>query len=179
LDVIHFIYFRCRLYNMYNLHYVPTTLGVQSWREIISGGTQTKKVEYHWSTGLNRNSLTTSQSSFRDSLEPAWNLTMKIDLLFFFFRHHKISTIANQYRTYVKHEYLLGVYFSKIVAKWNWRKIFHTKIYLTLMCCEQTVACISLPVTLSTPWAKNFYETLPGVPTYSLNSPFTRLTSDA
>jgi hypothetical protein len=33
---------------MYNLHYVPTTLGVQSWREIISGGTRTKKVEYHW-----------------------------------------------------------------------------------------------------------------------------------
>jgi hypothetical protein len=24
--------------------------GVQSWREIISGGTRTKKVEYHWST---------------------------------------------------------------------------------------------------------------------------------
>jgi hypothetical protein len=34
---------------MYNLHYVPTTLGVQSWREIISGGTWTKTVEYHWS----------------------------------------------------------------------------------------------------------------------------------
>jgi hypothetical protein len=32
---------------MYNLHYVPTTLGVQSRREIISGGTRTKKVEYH------------------------------------------------------------------------------------------------------------------------------------
>jgi hypothetical protein len=29
---------------MYNLHYVPTTLGV---REIISGGTRTRKVEYH------------------------------------------------------------------------------------------------------------------------------------
>jgi hypothetical protein len=29
------------------LHYVPTTLGVQSWGEIISGGTRTKKVEYH------------------------------------------------------------------------------------------------------------------------------------
>jgi hypothetical protein len=35
-----------RSYTMYNLHYVPTTLGVQSWREIISGGTRTKKVEY-------------------------------------------------------------------------------------------------------------------------------------
>jgi hypothetical protein len=34
---------------MYNLHYVPTTLGVQSWREIISGGTGTKKVEYRCS----------------------------------------------------------------------------------------------------------------------------------
>jgi hypothetical protein len=31
---------------MYNLNYTPTTLGVQSWREIISGGTRTKKVEY-------------------------------------------------------------------------------------------------------------------------------------
>jgi hypothetical protein len=40
---------RCRLYNMYKLHYVPTTLGVQSWSEIISGGTRTKKVEYHCS----------------------------------------------------------------------------------------------------------------------------------
>jgi hypothetical protein len=37
-DVIYFIYFRCRLHNMYNLHYVPTTLGIKSWREIISGG---------------------------------------------------------------------------------------------------------------------------------------------
>jgi hypothetical protein len=35
---------------MYNLHYVPTTLGVQSWREIISGGTRTKRLN---TTGLN------------------------------------------------------------------------------------------------------------------------------
>jgi hypothetical protein len=35
---------------MYNLHDVPTTLVVQSWIEIISGGTRTKKVEYHWSS---------------------------------------------------------------------------------------------------------------------------------
>jgi hypothetical protein len=34
---------------MYNLNYAPTTLGVQSWREIICGGTRTKKVEYRWS----------------------------------------------------------------------------------------------------------------------------------
>jgi hypothetical protein len=32
---------------MYNLNYTPTTLGVQSLREIISGGTGTEKVEYH------------------------------------------------------------------------------------------------------------------------------------
>jgi hypothetical protein len=32
---------------MYNLNYAPTILGVQSWREIISGGTRTKSVEYH------------------------------------------------------------------------------------------------------------------------------------
>jgi hypothetical protein len=32
---------------MYNLNYTPTTLGVHSWREIISGGTLPKKVEYH------------------------------------------------------------------------------------------------------------------------------------
>jgi hypothetical protein len=35
---------------MYNLKYTPTTLGVQSWREIISGGTLTKRVEYHCSS---------------------------------------------------------------------------------------------------------------------------------
>jgi hypothetical protein len=34
---------------MYNLNYAPTTLGVQSWREIISGSMRTKKVEYHCS----------------------------------------------------------------------------------------------------------------------------------
>jgi hypothetical protein len=32
---------------VYNLNYAPTTLGVQSWREITCGGTWTKKVEYH------------------------------------------------------------------------------------------------------------------------------------
>jgi hypothetical protein len=36
---------------MYNFNYTPTTLGVQSWREIISGGTRTKKVEYCCSRG--------------------------------------------------------------------------------------------------------------------------------
>jgi hypothetical protein len=30
LDVIHLIYFICRLYTMYNLNYAPTALGVQS-----------------------------------------------------------------------------------------------------------------------------------------------------
>jgi hypothetical protein len=34
---------------MYKLNYAPTTLGVQNWREIKSGGTPTKKVEYRWS----------------------------------------------------------------------------------------------------------------------------------
>jgi hypothetical protein len=33
---------------MYNLNYAPTPLRVQSRREIKSGGTRTKKVEYHW-----------------------------------------------------------------------------------------------------------------------------------
>jgi hypothetical protein len=32
---------------MYNLNYTPTTLEVRSWREIISGGMRTKRVEYH------------------------------------------------------------------------------------------------------------------------------------
>jgi hypothetical protein len=36
---------------MYNLNYAPT-LGVQSRREIISGGTRTKKVECHCFKGL-------------------------------------------------------------------------------------------------------------------------------
>jgi hypothetical protein len=35
---------------MYNLNYAPTALGVQSWTEILSGGTRTKKGEYHWSS---------------------------------------------------------------------------------------------------------------------------------
>jgi hypothetical protein len=43
LDVIYFIYFRCKSYIVYNLNYIPTTLGVQSSTEIVSGGTQTKK----------------------------------------------------------------------------------------------------------------------------------------
>jgi hypothetical protein len=30
-------------------NYTPTTLGVQSWREIISGGTEQKNAEYPWS----------------------------------------------------------------------------------------------------------------------------------
>jgi hypothetical protein len=35
---------------MYNLNYTPTILGVQIWRDIISGGTRTNKVDYHWSS---------------------------------------------------------------------------------------------------------------------------------
>jgi hypothetical protein len=31
---------------VYNLKYTPTTLGVQSWREITFGGTRTKRVVY-------------------------------------------------------------------------------------------------------------------------------------
>ena len=31
---------------MYNLNYAPSTLGVQSWRENICGGTRTQRVEY-------------------------------------------------------------------------------------------------------------------------------------
>jgi hypothetical protein len=36
---------------MCNLNYAPTTLGLRSRREIISGATRTKKVEYHMSRG--------------------------------------------------------------------------------------------------------------------------------
>jgi hypothetical protein len=36
---------------MYNLYHAPTTLGVQSWKDNISGGRRTNKVEYHWSRG--------------------------------------------------------------------------------------------------------------------------------
>jgi hypothetical protein len=35
---------------MYNLNYTPKTLGVKSRREMISGGTRTKDVEYHFSS---------------------------------------------------------------------------------------------------------------------------------
>jgi hypothetical protein len=37
-----------QLWTMHNLNYTPTNLGISSLREIISGGTQTKKFEYHW-----------------------------------------------------------------------------------------------------------------------------------
>jgi hypothetical protein len=37
---------------MHYLKYTPLNLGVQSRRVIISGGTRTKKVEYHWCTEL-------------------------------------------------------------------------------------------------------------------------------
>jgi hypothetical protein len=36
---------------VYNLNYTPTALGVQSRREITSGGTRTKRVEDHRSGG--------------------------------------------------------------------------------------------------------------------------------
>jgi hypothetical protein len=48
---------------MYNLNYTPTNLGVQSWREIISGGMRTKKVEYHCSSPPLFHSNTTAVSS--------------------------------------------------------------------------------------------------------------------
>jgi hypothetical protein len=57
---------------MYNLHYVPTTLGVQSWREIISGGTRTKKVEYHWDRPCFRPTWNT------DSLHGFWNVEKNV-----------------------------------------------------------------------------------------------------
>jgi hypothetical protein len=44
--------FRYRLWTVYNLNYTPTTLWVESWRDITSGGTRTKKVEYHCSRQL-------------------------------------------------------------------------------------------------------------------------------
>jgi hypothetical protein len=31
-----------------NLNYTPTILRAQSWREITSGGTRTKRIEYQW-----------------------------------------------------------------------------------------------------------------------------------
>jgi hypothetical protein len=34
---------------MYNINYAATTLWVQSWRENVSGGRRTRKVEYHCS----------------------------------------------------------------------------------------------------------------------------------
>jgi hypothetical protein len=37
---------------MHNLNYTPTTLGVQIEEKLLSGGTRTKKVEYHCSNGF-------------------------------------------------------------------------------------------------------------------------------
>jgi hypothetical protein len=42
-------YFVCRLWTVCNLNYIPTTLGMQSLKEIASGGTTTRKAEYDWS----------------------------------------------------------------------------------------------------------------------------------
>ena len=39
---------------MYDLNYAPITLGIQSLREYISGGTRKKDVKNHWSTPLTK-----------------------------------------------------------------------------------------------------------------------------
>jgi hypothetical protein len=51
-------YFGCNLFKLdvdyrlfYNLNYTPSTLKVQSWREITSGDTRTEKVVYRWYRG--------------------------------------------------------------------------------------------------------------------------------
>jgi hypothetical protein len=41
---------RCSTIDVHNFNHTPTALWVQSWRDIISGGTRTRKVEYHWVT---------------------------------------------------------------------------------------------------------------------------------
>jgi hypothetical protein len=46
---------------MYNLNYTPTTLEVQSCGEIISGGTGTKKVEYHWHRHIRARTISTKK----------------------------------------------------------------------------------------------------------------------
>jgi hypothetical protein len=66
--MINVIYFRCELQSLYNLNYIPTTLGVKSWREITSGGRQTKK----WlnTTDLIYNHISLSTATNEPHLSP-------------------------------------------------------------------------------------------------------------
>jgi hypothetical protein len=60
-------YFGCNLFNLFWIYVAyrlcmtwiihQQLLGVQSWREIASGGTRTKKVEYHWCITLGINGV--------------------------------------------------------------------------------------------------------------------------
>jgi hypothetical protein len=45
---------------MYNLNYTPTTVGIQSWREILSGDTRTKTVR---DLGLEKEGASTSNNA--------------------------------------------------------------------------------------------------------------------
>ena len=80
LDVIFKIYFRHRLQTTYNLKNAPTTLAVHSWRENISGGTRTNKVEYHWSTVHTHATFLSSKLPFsyrkpdRESPKTVWQI---------------------------------------------------------------------------------------------------------
>jgi hypothetical protein len=56
-------YFRCRLWDMYTLNYMSTTLEVLSWREMTSGWTRTRKVEVYCSGRPAHNSWSFMQSS--------------------------------------------------------------------------------------------------------------------
>jgi hypothetical protein len=49
INKICLIHFICRFETAYDLNCAPISSGVQSRREIISGGTRTKMDEYHWS----------------------------------------------------------------------------------------------------------------------------------
>jgi hypothetical protein len=82
---------------MYNFNYTPTTLGVQSWREIISGGTQTKKVEYHCSVEFSLVSHTHMYLLFAVCPTPSQIYVMK-----FHSYQHVIPDIAWPYQRTVR-----------------------------------------------------------------------------
>jgi hypothetical protein len=69
LGAIYLIYFRSTLQTLYNLHYTPTTLRVQSWREITSEGKRTENVwiPQHWITFTAR-MCTTISTTFRRNI---------------------------------------------------------------------------------------------------------------
>jgi hypothetical protein len=66
LDAIYLMYFRWRLWTMYNLNYTPTSLGVQSWRELYLGVREQKRLNTTGLDDLNKPRLAPPQMSSKN-----------------------------------------------------------------------------------------------------------------